>query len=89
MVRTESLKNAEIKSFNLKGGDVMTAPTRRVARFSVEKMRIFSTTDRYVAFMVNDLRTRNPQATEREILEWVYNSTVKEDKHLKKAYLLI
>lgn len=62
---------------------------RRVARFSVVKMREFAKKDRYVAFLANDLSKRNPQATEREILEQVYNSTVRQDDGMKQAYLTL
>lgn len=45
-----------------------------VPRFSIKSMKALAETDRYVSFIYKDLRGRNPQATEKEVWTWVYNT---------------
>lgn len=55
--------------------------------YSMPVMKRLVPQDRYLQWVWNDLRTRNPNCTEAELYEIIFNSNVIDDAGMIQAYL--
>ena len=54
--------------------------------FNLEKMRALCKEDFYIRFLYNDLKNRNTNKSEEEIMEVVFNSTVLVNSSTEELY---
>lgn len=54
--------------------------------FNLEKMRALCKEDFYIRFLYNDLKNRNTNKSEEEIMEVVFNSTVFVNSSTEELY---
>ena len=58
----------------------------RVIKFDIIKMKKFIAQDRFLKFSYKNLKERNPDVPENEILEIVFNSEVLGDSSMEDEY---
>lgn len=58
-----------------------------VLKFNIETMKKLANKDRYIRFVFNDLKNRNANIPNKEILEIIFNTNVLEDAAIQEKYL--
>ena len=58
----------------------------RVVKFDIIKMEKFIAQDRFLKFSYKNLKERNPNVSENEMMEIVFNSEVLGDSQMENEY---